>query len=380
MTMTRRERLMNTLQGKPVDRPAVSFYEIGLRKYNPDDPDPFNVHNDPSWRPLIQLAEERTDIIRGVGACISMAPNESSEEFFRTETWQEGQSKFTKTTLTVAGRTMTKSSRRDADTDTTWTTEHLLKDVDDLKAYLEIPDEVSAYELNCPNLEATEEELSDAGIVMINTGDPICAAAELFSMEEYTIIAMTEPELFHKLLAKLARRIHPAVQKAAERYPGRFWRIYGPEYAGEPYLPPRLFEEYVVRYTGPMVEAIQSNGGYARIHSHGKLKNILPHIAKMKPAALEPIEPPPWGDVELIDVRRQYGRDMVLCGNIEIADIVNLEPKDFESKVVQALREGTDGDGRGFILLPTSCPYGREITAKTMKNYQTMIDLAENWG
>jgi len=27
--MTRRERLMATLQGKVVDRPAVSFYEVG---------------------------------------------------------------------------------------------------------------------------------------------------------------------------------------------------------------------------------------------------------------------------------------------------------------------------------------------------------------
>ena len=66
--MTRRERLMATLRGAAVDRPAVSFYEIGGWRLNPDDPDPYNVFNDPSWRPLIELAENETDVIRMMGA------------------------------------------------------------------------------------------------------------------------------------------------------------------------------------------------------------------------------------------------------------------------------------------------------------------------
>ena len=70
--MTRRERLLRTLRGETVDRPAVGFYEIGLFAYDPDDPDPYNVHNDPSWRGLIDVAEGRTDLIRGVGALAAL--------------------------------------------------------------------------------------------------------------------------------------------------------------------------------------------------------------------------------------------------------------------------------------------------------------------
>lgn len=62
--MTRRERLLATLRGEPVDRPAVSFYEIGGFAVDPTDPDPFNIYNSPSWQPLLQLAEEQTDLIR----------------------------------------------------------------------------------------------------------------------------------------------------------------------------------------------------------------------------------------------------------------------------------------------------------------------------
>ena len=42
--LTRRERLLATLQGQPVDRPAVSFYEIGGWKTAADN-DEVTVHN-----------------------------------------------------------------------------------------------------------------------------------------------------------------------------------------------------------------------------------------------------------------------------------------------------------------------------------------------
>ena len=70
MTMTRRERLMATLRGQPVDRPAVSFYEIGGWTFDIHDPDPFNIYNSPDWWPLIRLAEEETDLIRLIGGLV----------------------------------------------------------------------------------------------------------------------------------------------------------------------------------------------------------------------------------------------------------------------------------------------------------------------
>ena len=66
MAMTRRQRLMATLQGKPVDRPAVNFYEIGGWTPDPDDPDPYNIYNGLGWSELLELAEAETDIIRMV--------------------------------------------------------------------------------------------------------------------------------------------------------------------------------------------------------------------------------------------------------------------------------------------------------------------------
>ncbi|MCP4298043.1 MAG: hypothetical protein GY786_20845, partial [Proteobacteria bacterium] len=229
-----------------------------------------------------------------------------------------------------------------------------------------------------PVLEA-EEVLGDSGIVMIDTPDPLCLAAQLFNMGEYTVIAMTEQELFHQLLEGFAGPMLEKTEAVAKGLPGRLWRIFGPEYASPPYLPPHLFREYVCRYVKPMIDIIHKYGGYARVHSHGNLNLILDDIVSMGADALDPIEPPPQGDVELAYVREKYGKNLVLFGNLEEVDIEYLPTEKFSDKIKCALDEGTSGEGRGFVLMPSACPYGRELPLLALKNYEKMIELVESY-
>jgi len=385
MAMTRRERLMATLTGRPVDRPAVSFYEIGGLVMDPTDPDPFNIYRDPSWQPLLELAETRTDLIRMRSAVRTHsheawgADETASSEFFETEHYVEEGRRITRTTLKMASKAMTSVTRRDRDVDTVWTVQHLLKTNDDVRTYLEVPDEAFAETIDVTPLVEEEQRLAERGIVMVDTEDPLCAAATLFSMEDFTIFAMTENALCHRLLEKCARRIQRRTEEVAQQFPGRLWRIYGPEFATEPYLPPHLFEEYVVRYAGPMVRAIKSKGGFARVHIHGRIRNVLDAVVEMEADAIDPIEPPPQGDVDLAFVRQRYGQNLVLFGNLEMADIENAEPKQFEQLVRQALADGTRGSGRGFVLMPSACPYGRTINKRTVQNYETMVRCVEDF-
>jgi len=384
---------MATLCGKPVDRPAVNFYEVGGFEVDPSDADEFNIYNDPSWQPLLRLAEEQTDLIRMRSPVRSRshevisdlpprlatrggAAGHCRDEFFKTTEYMEKGCRFISTTLKIGGRNMTALTRRSPEVDTIWTVEHLLKNPEDLKAYLELPDEIFAEDVDVTGLVEEDRELGDRGIIMVDTEDPICAAASLFSMENFTVIALTEQKLFHRLLEKLSKHIQARTEKTAKAFGGHLWRIYGPEYATEPYLPPHLFKEYVVRYTGPMVEAIAEHGGFVRIHCHGRIRAVLDYIIEMGAAAIDPIEPPPQGDVELEYVRRRYGKELVLFGNLEIADIENSEPGEFEKLVEKSLRDGTGGEGRGFVLMPSSAPTGREITPRMMANYHTMVRLA----
>ena len=370
--MTRKERLERIIRKEPVDRPGLSFYEIGGIPTDLDETDPFNVYASDSWRRLIELSEAHTDLIRMAGPlCTERHPDYG--KVFTTETYMENGSKFSRETVQAGGRELTSLARRDPDVNTTWTLKHLLEDVDDLDAYLSIPDEIFNCDWSAAPLFEKEELLGDRGIVMVDTADPLCVAASLFSMENYTIIALTEQKRFHALLDKVSKALYHRTEFAAKHFPGHLWRIFGPEYATEPYLPPQLFREYVNPYTGPMVDMIHRHGGFARIHCHGRIASALPAIVEMGADGIDPIEPPGQGDVELRDVAAKYGDQLVLFGNLEVSDIENMDEMAFAATVAESLDAGSQA--KGFVLMPSASPYGREIAPRTMRNYETMVRL-----
>ncbi len=383
--MTSRQRLEAALNQAPVDRVPVNLYELSGFDINPDDPDEFNVYKYPTWKPLLQLVNEKTDLIKMVSARTSRGHEVNGldldpfygKKIVEIKNYIKNGSKFNEIIIKIGKRTLKSVSRRDPEVDTTWVLEHLLKDTDDLKAYLELPDELFQISLDIDKLYKKEKELGQRGIVMVETEDPICIAASLFSMQDFTIIAMTEQKLFHKLLEKVSAPLYNRTEIVAEEFPGRLWRIFGPEYATEPYLPPNLFDEYAVRYTKPMVDQIQKSDGLVRIHSHGRIKNVLDHIINgLNADAIDPVETPPSGDVTLKEVKDKYGSKVTIFGNIQISDIENMDNCEFEEMVKRTIEDGLSNTGTGFVLMPTSSPYGRQISETTMKNYETLVNTA----
>ncbi len=368
---------MRTLRGEPVDRPPVSFYEINGLDERPEDTDPFNIYSHPSWRPLIELAREHTDRIVMRGAAFHGVQPDPVAAMSRTETWLHEGSRHTQHRLQAGGRTLTSRTRRDPDVNTIWIEEHLLKDEEDLRAFLALPPPETVGTPDLSGVLEAETALGDSGIVMLDTPDPLCLAASLFDLGTYTILALTQPELFRALLDWFAPALLERTKSVSRELPGRLWRIYGPEYAAPPYLPPMLFREFVVPYVTPMIAAIQRHGGYARVHSHGRLRDILDDIAAMRPDGLDPIEPPPQGDVDLAWVRANYGEAIVLFGNLEVSDIETLPADLFREKVLRALDEGMRDAGRGFVLMPSACPYGRVLSGTALRNYETMISAIQ---
>jgi len=369
---------MATLRGEPVDRPPVSFYELNGLDENPEDDDPFNIYSHPSWHSLIKFTREKTDRIVMRQVPFINTGKSALDEITTTKIiYNENGSEFTQTIIQSGSQSLSSLTRKDRDVNTTWVIEPLLKNLEDLKYYLSLPSPEPGSTPDTTSIHETEKQLGDSGIVMIDTPDPLCEAAALFEMEAFMIIAYTETKLFQRLLQRFASVIQPQTESIAKALPGRLWRIYGPEYASPPFLPPSLFETFVISYDEPMIKAIQQFGGYARIHAHGRLKAILGSIASTGCDGLDPIEPPPQGDVSLRYVRERYGEQLVLFGNLEASDIENLSVDEFRQKVLLAIEEGMSGSGRGFVLMPSACPYGRILSPLAYEKYQTIIEVIE---
>jgi len=384
---------MATLRGQPVDRPAVCFYEINGLDEDPDDPSPLNIYSDASWKPLLELARHQTDriVMRNV-PFRDAGPRETEPDWvplevmpdfmpgeLQQESWTDAEgSLLTKSTLRAAGRTLTAMTRRDPEVNTVWILEHPIKTQDDLIAIVDLPAPELGGEPDIAGVLQAEKELGDTGIVMLDTIDPLGMCQLLFDPGEFTIVAATQCELFRRLLDYFFPILHARIEAVARALPGRLWRIYGPELAAPPFLSPKLFEQYVVPYNKALVDAIHAHGGFARIHCHGRLKDVLDHLAATGCMGLDPIEPPPQGDVELSYVRQKYGQQMILFGNLQIADVENLPADAFRRKVATAIEQGTMGQGRGFVLMPTAAPYGRKLSAGAIKNYETMVQMVNS--
>lgn len=374
--MTRKERLEKTLKGEAVDRPPVNFYEIGGFLVKPDDSDPYNIYQAPDWQPLLRLAEEETDVIRMIKTRAIPRDPAARDRHISVRTWEEGRSRYKETSIRCGnGRLLREVTRRDADVDTVWTLEHLLKDEADIEAWLELPDDLFLCDYDVSVHVEEELKLGGRGIVMVDFPDPLSRVAKLMAMDFFTITAFTEPDATHRLLRrgeKLARR---EAEFVARQFPGRLWRLTGAEYATEPYLSPQHFRDYWLTYAKPLIDVIHATGGFARVHAHGRVRSALEAIVESGADAVDPLEPPHQGDVELREVREKYGERLVLFGNLEITDVENLPTGEFREKVKRALGEGVGG--RGFVLMPSAAPYGRTISANTLKNYETMVDAVK---
>ena len=104
---------------------------------------------------------------------------------------------------------------------------------------------------------------------------------------------------------------------------------------------PRQWEEWVVPYDGELMRRIHARDPEARIHvhCHGRVGALLDSFLAMGVDSIDPVEPPPQGDITFAEARRRVGDEMTLYGNIEFVDMETETPDEIELLVRQALEE-----------------------------------------
>ncbi|HUT61161.1 MAG TPA: uroporphyrinogen decarboxylase family protein [Phycisphaerae bacterium] len=368
--MNSTQRLLAAMRGEAPDRVPVSTYE--LVGWNPAAWE----NDEPSYRRLMDFAREHTDCMYMCGVPV---PNVREGQIDRTvETWDEGDQHFTRTVTHAPTRKLTKVTSRSDHIHTVWVREHPCKDLDDMRAYLDLPWE--AGEPDFSHLERAWADLGDdRGLPLVSVGDPICELSEVFDLGDFLVLAMTETgemvkaldRLHERYLERLRRQLTGPVRNVV-------FRICGPEYATPPYLPPELFRRFVTRYDGRYVEMIRAAGGIPRIHCHGKTARVVDQIAEMAPEALDPLEPPPDGDISVAELKAAVGGRICLTGGIELKHLEHADGEFMERLVRDTIEAGKPG-GR-FIIMPTAAPINVPLSPKTEANYFRFIETALDAG
>lgn len=207
---------------------------------------------------------------------------------------------------------------------------------------------------------------------------PICEAMELMEFGEGTVWAYCEPDHFKSTLDELHRRQMINLKNMLETQVVDMYRVCGPEYATPPYMSPEFFKKYVYPYLCEITDLIHSYGAKVRIHSHGKIGQVLDMIIDSGADATDPCEAPPDGDITLADAKRRAGDKLTIFGNIELKLLENGTPDEVKKEVIKCMESAKDG-GR-YVIMPTASPINIPLSPKTEENYKVFIDTALEYG
>ena len=369
--MNSKERLIAAMKGETPDRVPVSTYE--LVGWNPDAWE----NKEPSYARLMDLIRRRTDCMYMCGVSV---PNARREETTTSVTkWDDGGQHYVRTVYHAAGRDLVKVSSFSDDIHTVWAREHVCKDLDDLAAWLALP--WAPGEPDFTHLRKAWRDLAGGrGIPLVSMGDPLCELSELFELGTFLVLAMTETKTMTAALDQLHGRYVESLRRILTGpVKDVVFRICGPEYATPPYLPPELFRRFVTKYDRVYIDMIRAAAGIPRIHCHGKTARVIDQIAEIGPDALDPIEPPPDGDISVADLKRRIGGRICLTGGIELKHLEAADGDFIAALVRDTLAAGKPG-GR-FILMPTAAPINVPLSPKTEANYfrfiETALEMAE---
>lgn len=359
--MTRRERLQAIFEGRIPDRPAVKVW--GAR--------PGQDVPHPSFAPVRDLAIETSDLVLSAGSRFHMLCGRKLQEVTETRDLPTESSEWMdRVTLyhTPLGE-LREVFRQHTAGKPGYRIEHLLKEPDDICRLLSIPYE--PYPFSADAYRKADDALGDAGIVMFGLDHAMYALQRCIGSENFALWSLeADSELMLAIETFAARLLRHAELALEAGIRGVFGWV-GPELCIPPLMPPSAFMRYVFDIDRPLIQRLHEAGCRVWVHCHGRVRALLPRFVDMGVDVLNPVEPPPMGDVDLAEAFDAVGNRMALEGNVESHDFMTAHASAMRLQVQSALESGR---GRRFILCPSSgYMENAEPTPREIENWMTYI-------
>jgi uroporphyrinogen-III decarboxylase len=252
---------------------------------------------------------------------------------------------------------------------------HWIEDAEDLDKFLSIPTEMCRPDVG--EFFRKRDEVGERALMLVGVWDPVCAAT-YFRAQVWPVMVLEEEKRVTALMQVMFERIHGFLEHLLESGVGPAFLMSGPELAIPPLLAPRYFEWLVAKYDKALIELVRRHGCRVMMHCHGKVSHLLEDFAGMGVCCLDPLEPPPMGDLDMADAKRRVGRQMCLCGNIEFDRLERASEQEIRA-TVRGIIEAA-GENGGLIVAPSASPYNPVLTPQAERNYIAMIEATREYG
>jgi len=331
MPMTHRERLETAWSFQEPDRVPI---ELSISEY---------VRKHPRGQRLVGLIEEHADSITwapGANWGFFGFPNEYHEETIED---RPGEYKKMRRVHETAAGTFTALTHHPAgEWDYHWE-KRFVSTVEDLRRLAETPRPKLPWDADAWRRRI--EEVGDSALAVIGVMHPLGSLVRNATMEEMYAWFYEDRKLVHQFLEAANAQVAETVKGMVADGIGPYFSVCAHEMLLPPWMGHKLFDEFVFPYDKTVNDVIHSKGGKLRAHCHGNCMDFLEELSEMGIDAIEPLEPPPAGDVDLAEAKRRVGDRMMLSGNIISKYFMRESAEDVRARVKAAIQAAAPGGG-----------------------------------
>lgn len=178
-------------------------------------------------------------------------------------------------------------------------------------------------------------------------------------LDQLLMDAMTNPAFYHRVMEHFLRRNMAVAAQYIEA--GVDLLSYGANIASGKMISSDFYREFVFPYEKRLVDFIQARGVGVLHHNCGYATKLFAHYRDVGMAIHESLTAPPFGDTILEEAFEALSPDIVLHGGIDQIDfLMKASPAEVEARTQETLERAHD---RGPFILGTS-DYLHEQTPK----------------
>jgi len=373
--LTSRERILRTLRGEPVDRVPIHAPIPWSPMWSVRGEEP-EWASDPNYAPVRELCDQHCDALIGIAqAGVNRAFPGIDEQYIERLPEQQNGPRRRRTTIvhTPKGDLRTTDEWEEG-IRTSWYPEPLIKDKEDAERFLSIP-----YEFKPPDLSGMEEareKAGERGLTQAHVSTPMVCVSRMIHFDQFLEWCAGEFELIDRMVCAVQERTRDVLDYVMGHGGGPMVWFGGSEQATPPMMSPRLYDALVEKYDAPLFDVVHRHGGLVHVHCHGKISGILDRLVEMGVDALDPVEPPPQGDIEMGEAKRRVDGNITLMGNVEFCDLEFAEPDEIERQVQHAICDG----GKKYMMLYPSATGITDLTERYRDNAIRYIEAGLKYG
>lgn len=180
---------------------------------------------------------------------------------------------------------------------------------------------------------------------------PLTAGYMAMGFERFFMRLSEDPAFVHRLLEARTEWCIAMYQQAARL--GAEVLILGDDVAhgGGPMISPRMWRKFVFPYHRAIVEAVDVPVIW---HSDGNIESLLPAAIEAGFVGIHGIDP--LAGMDLAKVKREFGRDLTLIGNVDVRVLFQPDLQAVRDEVDRCVAAGARGGGaRGGGFMLASC-------------------------